>query len=139
MSRAREAGGRMGHPRCSVSADAPARGRASSALWWILWLGWDLLLSQQVLDAGRFGSSWQLIVLRCAPLLVFLWGWWRDSLTGLIWFELVLLFYFVSAVEAAFAYRADLLSVVGLALIILLFSAVVMYIRLRGRELRASV
>ncbi|GIR70910.1 MAG: hypothetical protein CM15mP74_21610 [Halieaceae bacterium] len=45
--------------------------------------------------------------LRCLPLLLYVWFALRDSLRLLIWYELVLLFYFISSVEAAFAYEAD--------------------------------
>jgi uncharacterized membrane protein len=62
----------------------------------------------------------------------------RDSLKLFIWFDLILLFYFISAVEAVFAYQADGLSVAGLALVVTLFISCMLYIRYRGRETRLA-
>jgi uncharacterized membrane protein len=63
----------------------------------------------------------------------------QDGLRLFIWYELILLFYFISSVEAAFAYRGDILSTVGLSLVVIQFTCCMLYIRYRGRELRASV
>ena len=54
------------------------------------------------------------------------------------WFDLILLFYFISAVEAVFAYQADGLSVAGLTLVVTLFISCMLYIRYRGRETRLA-
>ena len=70
--------------------------------------------------------------------MLFIWFAVRDSLRLLIWHELVLLFYFISAVEAAFAYQADVLSMVGLGLVVVQFTVCMLYIRYRGREVRAA-
>ena len=102
---------------------------------WVTWLG---LLVQQAADVERFAGTWALVGLRCLPLLIFVWFSLRDSLRLLIWYELVLLFYFISAVEAAFAYQADTLSVTGLALVVIQFTVCMLYIRYRGRELRPA-
>ena len=50
------------------------------------------------------------------PVVVF-----RDSVRLLIWYELVAVL-LISAVEAVFAYRADWLSIAGLALVVLQFT-----------------
>ena len=72
---------------------------------WLTWLGF---VAQQAADVERFSGTWLLIGLRGAPLVFFLWAALTDSMRLFIWFELVLLFYFISAVEAAFAYQADI-------------------------------
>jgi uncharacterized membrane protein len=115
------------------------RGRLTSALWILMWLTWLGFMAQQAADVERFSGTWLLIGLRGAPLMFFLWAVLTDSMRLFIWFELVLLFYFISAVEAAFAYQADLLSIAGLALVVINFTACMLYIRYRGRELRGAL
>ena len=115
------------------------RGRLTSALWILMWLTWLGFVAQQAADVERFSGTWLLIGLRGAPLVFFLWAALTDSMRLFIWFELVLLFYFISAVEAAFAYQADILSIAGLALVVINFTACMLYIRYRGRELRGAL
>ncbi len=115
------------------------RGRLTSALWILMWPTWLGFVAQQAADVERFSGTWLLIGLRGAPLVFFLWAVLTDSMRLFIWFELVLLFYFISAVEAAFAYQADLLSIAGLALVVINFTACMLYIRYRGRELRGAM
>ena len=101
-----------------------------------MWLTWAGFLLQQAADVERFAGTLLLAGLRGAPLFVFIWAAVKDSLRLMIWYELVLLFYFISAVEAAFAYQADTISVAGLVLVVTNFIACMLYIRYRGRELR---
>ena len=115
------------------------RGQFTSALWILMWLTWLGFVAQQAADVERFSGTWLLIGLRGAPLLFFLWAAFTDSMRLFIWFELVLLFYFISAVEASFAYQADILSIAGLALVVINFTACMLYIRYRGRELRGAL
>ena len=103
---------------------------------WLTWLGF---VAQQAADVERFSGTWLLIGLRGAPLVFFLWAAFADSMRLFIWFELVLLFYFISAVEAAFAYQADVLSIAGVVLVVINFTACMLYIRYRGRELRGAL
>ncbi len=114
------------------------RGTTTRILWWCMWSGWLLLLCHQIADVQRFDGPWMLIGFRCLPLTIFLWGSIYDSLKALIWFELVILFYFVSAVEAAFAYEWDTLSIAGLLLVVIQFVVCMLYIRYRGREIRVA-
>lgn len=107
-------------------------------LWVVMWLTWLVLLLQQAADVERFSGTWALTGLRCAPLTFFLWAALRDDLRLFIWYELILLFYFISSVEAAFAYRGDVLSVAGLSLVVIQFTCCMLYIRYRGRELREA-
>ena len=112
------------------------RGGLTRSMWWLMWLTWLGLLVQQSVDVERFSGTLALVGLRCLPLLLFLLCVFRDSVRLLIWYELVLLFYFISAVEAVFAYQADWLSIAGLVLVVLQFTFCLVYIRYRGRELR---
>ena len=116
-----------------------SRGRLTFALWSLMWLTWLGFVAQQAADVERFSGTWLLIGLRGAPLVFFLWAAFTDSMRLFIWFELVLLFYFISAVEAAFAYQADVLSIAGLMLVVINFTACMLYIRYRGRELRGAL
>ncbi len=122
-----------------ATTQTPPRGRLTSALWILMWLTWLGFVAQQAADVERFSGTWLLIGLRGTPLVLFLWATLTDSMRLFIWFELVLLFYFISAVEAAFAYRADILSIAGLALVVINFTACILYIRYRGRELRGAL
>ena len=122
-----------------ATTQTPPRGRLTSALWILMWLTWLGFVAQQAADVERFSGTWLLIGLRGTPLVLFLWATLTDSMRLFIWFELVLLFYFISAVEAAFAYQADLLSIAGLALVVINFTACMLYIRYRGRELRGAL
>ena len=115
------------------------RGRLTFFLWGLMGLPWLGFVAQQAADVERFSGTWLLSGLRSAPLLFFLWAAFTDSMRLFIWFELVLLFYFISAVEAAFAYQADVLSIAGLALVVINFTACMLYIRYRGRELRGAL
>ena len=121
-----------------ASMQTAPRGRLTSVLWILIWLTWLGFVAQQAADVERFSGTWLLIGLRGAPLVFFLWAALTDSMRLFIWFELVLLFYFISAVEAAFAYQADILSIAGLALVVINFTACMLYIRYRGRELRGA-
>ena len=122
----------------ATTQTAPRR-RLTLALWSVMWLTWLGFVGQQAADVERFSGTWLLSGLRSAPLLFFLWAAFTDSMRLFIWFELVLLFYFISAVEAAFAYQADVLSIAGLALVVINFTACMLYIRYRGRELRGAL
>lgn len=121
------------------AGDAPLIGGSNKILRWLMVVMWVLFLCQQVADIARFHGGWGLAFLRVVPLWLFVWCWYRDSIIGLIWFELVLLFYFISAVEAAFAYHGDRLSLMGLGLVVSLFTLCLAYIRYRGRERRLGV
>ena len=115
-----------------------ARGQLTSTLWIALWslsAGYLAFRGGEVFAAGGGLALW---LLSMAPLLLFLIGVARDSLQWIIWFCLLLLFYFVVAVEAVFARPNNLLVVGALIDLILLFSVCTAYIRYRGRELRAS-
>ena len=115
------------------------RGRLTFFLWALMGLTWLGFVVQQAADVERFSGTWLLSGLRSAPLLFFLLAAFTDSMRLFIWFELVLLFYFISAVEAACAYQADVLSIAGLALVVINFTACMLYIRYRGRELRGAL
>ncbi len=115
------------------------RGHLSQVLWWLMWLSWFGLLVQQAADIERFAGTWALTGLKCLPLLCFLWAAIRDSPKLFIWFDLLLLFYFISAVMAVFAHQADGLSIAGLTLVVMLFVSCMLYIRFRSRETRLAV
>ena len=128
-----------GRSREMVTPRSTPRGRLTGTLWGLMWLTWLGFIAQQAADVERFSGTWVLIGLRGTPLLLFLLATFTDSVRLFIWFELVLLFYFISAVEAAFAYQADVLSITGLALVVINFTACMLYIRYRGRELRGAL
>jgi len=119
-----------------VTKQPMQRGTLTQMLWWLMWLTWLGFLIQKAADVERSSGNWTLVGLLCAPLIFFLWAALKENLRLLIWYELVLLFYFISSVEAAFAYQADWLSAAGLILVVTNFTVCMLYIRYRGRESR---
>jgi uncharacterized membrane protein len=105
-------------------------------VWILLWASWIGLCAQQVANVARFGAPWPMWLLWLLPLVLFMPGVARDNLRAVIWLCFVTLFYFVIAVEWVFAQPTAWVPVSGLVLVVLLFSASVAYIRLRGRQLR---
>ena len=113
------------------------RGALTGRLWVIIWVLSLALIAQGALEVFELGARWPVWLLSVAPLLLFLIGVARDSLHWLIWYCLLLLFYFISAVEDTFARPQNVIVVSGLVIVVLLFSACTAYIRFRGREKRA--
>jgi uncharacterized membrane protein len=72
------------------------------------------------------------------PLLIFLPGMCKDNLRSYIWLCFVCLGYFMILVQRLFAQPDNLLVVSGLVAVVLLFTAAMMYVRWRARELRSS-
>lgn len=114
------------------------RGKLTGRLWATIWLLSAGLILQGGVEVLQLGARWPVWLLSVAPLLLFLWGVARDSLHWIIWYCLLLLFYFISAVEDAFARPHNLTVLSGLVIVVLLFSTCTAYIRFRGREKRGS-
>lgn len=112
------------------------RARKTQALWWLLWLVWIVYVGQQIADVARFNAPWPVWLIRIAPLVLFMPGVARDNLRAVIWLCFVVLFYFISSVEAVFAQPSDVVARVGIALVVALFITATLYIRFRGRELK---
>lgn len=114
------------------------RGKLTGRLWATIWLLSAGLILQGGVEVLQLGARWPVWLLSVAPLFLFLWGVARDSLHWIIWYCLLLLFYFISAVEDAFARPHNLTVLSGLVIVVLLFSTCTAYIRFRGREKRGS-
>ena len=114
------------------------RGTATTWVWRLLWVSWIGFAVQQMANVARFGAAWPMWILWVLPVVLFMPAVARDNLRGVIWLCFVTLFYFVVSVEWWFAQPDSLVPMVGLVLIVLLFSSAVAYIRLRGPELRAA-
>lgn len=112
------------------------RARKTQALWWLLWLVWIVYVGQQIADVARFNAPWPVWLIRIAPLVLFMPGVARDNLRAVIWLCFVVLFYFISSVEAVFAQPSDVVARVGIASVVALFITATLYIRFRGRELK---
>jgi len=121
-----------------VSEQSVQRGSLTGNLWWSLWVLSVALISQGALEVIELGGRWPLWVASVAPIILFLFGVARANLQWIIWYCLLLLFYFVSAVEDVFARPNNVIVVSGLVIIVLLFSVCTAYIRFRGRERRTA-
>ena len=114
------------------------RGAVSRPLWQALWLLWFVYAFQQVIDVARFDAPWPVWLIRVLPLVIFMPSVARGSLRAVIWLCFVLLFYFISAVELIFAKPHDTVAIVGICAVVALFSVATLYIRFRGKELKAG-
>lgn len=119
-----------------MSESSVERSGLTRKLWLSLWVLSAALIAQGALEVVQLGARWPLWLASVAPIILFLFGVARDSLQWIIWYCLLLLFYFVSAVEDVFARPNDLVVVSGLVIVVLLFSVCTAYIRFRGRERR---
>jgi len=70
-------------------------------------------------------------------VLIFLPGMLKDNLRSYIWLCFVCLGYFMILVQRIFAQPDSLLVVIGLVAVVILFTAAMLYVRWRARELRA--
>ena len=121
-----------------MSEQPVERGSLTGNLWLSLWVLSAALIGQGALEVVQLGGRWPLWLASVAPIILFLFGVSRDNLQWIIWYCLLLLFYFVSAVEDVFARPNNLIVVSGLVIIVLLFSVCTAYIRFRGRERRKA-
>ena len=121
-----------------VSEQSVERGSLTGISGVSLWVLSVALIGQGALEVIELGGRWPLWVASVAPIILFLFGVSRDNLQWIIWYCLLLLFYFVSAVEDVFARPNNLIVVSGLVIIVLLFSVCTAYIRFRGRERRTA-
>ena len=119
-----------------MSEPSVERGSLTRTLWLSMWALSAALIGQGALEVLEWGGHWPLWLASVAPIILFLFGVSRDSLQWIIWYCLLLLFYFVSAVEDVFARPNNLIAVSGLVIVVLLFSVSTAYIRFRGRERR---
>ena len=121
-----------------MSEQRVERGSLTGNLWFTLWGLSVALIGQGALEVIELGGRWPLWLASVAPIILFLFGVSRDNLQWIIWYCLLLLFYFVSAVEDVFARPNNLIVVSGLVIVVLLFSVCTAYIRFRGRERRIA-
>jgi len=128
-------GGAAGTGRPVTAADYARR---SAVAWYLLWVGWWLLLLQQGADAWLQGAPWIIWLVKLLPLLIFLPGMLRSNLRSFIWLCFVSLLYFMTLVEALFARPGEALPVVGTCAVVLLFISAMLYVRWRARQLRAA-
>ena len=114
------------------------RGKLTGRLWATLWMLSAGLIIQGGLEVFELGARWPVWMISIAPLLLFLIGVAKDNLHWLIWYCLLLLFYFISAVEDVFARPHNPIVMIVLVIIVLLFSVCTAYVRFRGREKRGN-
>jgi len=114
------------------------RGRASATAHTLIWAAWAVLLLQQLIDAWQTQLPWIIWLGKLLPLLIFLPGMLRDRLRTYIWLCFVSLLYFIALVERLFALPGNIPAAIGMAAVVTLFIAAMMYVRWRARELRGA-
>ena len=102
----------------------------------LTWLSWSVLLLQQVADAWWYQAPWIIWLFKLLPLLLFLPGMLRGNLRSFIWLCFVSLGYFMVLVERLFAQPDSLLAGIGMVAVVILFTAAMLHVRWRARELR---
>ncbi|MEZ5503166.1 MAG: DUF2069 domain-containing protein [Halioglobus sp.] len=102
------------------------------------WLSWATLVLQQAADAWQHQAPWFIWSLKLLPLLMFLPGMLRDNLRSFIWLCFICLGYFLILVQRIFAQPDNALVITGLVAVVVLFTAAMLYVRWRARELRVA-
>ena len=102
------------------------------------WVAFAALLLQQALDAWQHQAPGFIWFVKLFPLLIFLPGMLKDNLRSFIWVCFVCLGYFLVLVQRVFAQPDSLLVISGLVAVVLLFTASMLYVRWRARELRST-
>ncbi len=114
------------------------RGRASSVAHLLIWIGWTVLVAQQLTDAWLQQPPWIIWLGKLLPLLIFLPGMLLDRLRSYIWLCFVCLLYFVALVERLFAVPGGTLAIIGTVAVVILFTSAMMYVRWRAQEIRGA-
>lgn len=104
----------------------------------VTWCSWLLLLLQQVQDSWSHGAPWFIWSLKIVPLLMFVPGMLRDNLRSYVWLCFMTLGYFLILVQRIFAQPDDPSVILGLASVVILFTAAMLYVRWRAQALRAQ-
>jgi uncharacterized membrane protein len=120
-----------------TESPAVARSSRSGRLFLLVCLTWVLLFGMQGLDALQRGVPWVIWAGKLLPLLLFVPGMLRDRLRSFIWLCFVVLLYFITLVERLFAQPESTLASVGMVAVVGLFVSAMLYVKVRGPELRA--
>ena len=104
---------------------------------------WGLLLTLlSIRVAGIVALQLQtrlaLCLLQAAPLIAFAPGLWRGAQRSYVWLCLVLLMYFVMAVERVIRPGAPIAEFLELGLIVVLFVTAMMFSRWQSQALRSA-
>ena len=104
----------------------------------LTWWSYGCLLAVLVTESLVQQAPWIAWLVRLLPLLVFLPGMRSDNLRSFIWLCFVCLLYFTGRVLQIFAQPTDILSWLGMASVVTLFTAAMLYVRWRARALQAE-
>jgi uncharacterized membrane protein len=115
-----------------------ARGRATTALWTLLWLAIAVLFAAQALDAWQRQAPALVWIAKLGPLLVVLPGVFRDKLRSMVWLSFVVLLYFLFAVQRIFAEPDSVRAIAELCAVVAIFMCTMFYVRYRAREQRVA-
>ena len=104
----------------------------------LVWVSYAALFCQQVAEVWLGNAPWIIWVAVVLPLVIFLPGMLQDQLRSYIWLCFVLLLYFMRLVVALFESPESPLAITGMAAVVTLFIAAMLYVRWRARELREA-
>jgi uncharacterized membrane protein len=102
----------------------------------LVWVSWLTLLMVQVFDAWSTQVPWIIWLGKIVPLLIFIPGMLKELLRSYIWMCFVSLLYFLVLVERLFAQPDNILAMIGMAAVVVLFNAAMLFVRWRARERR---
>jgi len=106
----------------------------------LLWAALQLLylFKTMLLPMGGRDPNVTIWLLHSVPLLPFLPGLWRGDYRMVTWLSFAILLYFAATVEALFSPAASAYHWAALAIIVLLFTACLFYVRGVGQVAQAS-
>ncbi|MBE9537674.1 MAG: DUF2069 domain-containing protein [Proteobacteria bacterium] len=104
----------------------------------LTWLSWALLFATQMADAWVYQLPWIIWLGRALPLLIFLPGMLKGNLRSYIWLCFVSLLYFIALVERLVAQPSDILAALGMLAVVTMFTAAMLFVRWRAREIKAA-
>lgn len=104
----------------------------------VVWVSLLLLLGVQLADIYQQGMPAIIALGKLLPLLVFVPGMYRDNLRSYIWLCFVSLLYFISLVTRLFADPDSLRAIIGMVAVVVLFVSAMLYVRWRGKSLKAE-
>jgi uncharacterized membrane protein len=105
----------------------------------LAWVSLGALAMLQLLESFLQPTPTLVWIMRVLPLLIFLPGIITDNLRSYIWLCFVCLLYFVTLVLRLFADPVNIVAILGMASVVTLFIAAMLYVRWRAQEIKEEL